>query len=388
VKITLVTPAVSRAGGTEKCMSWLAEDLAALTEIAVVTADFRQTDLAASRVHRIRTIPRPRLLAYLTFLAGNTLYLALRRGRRLVLATSGDCLYSDIVYAHFCCAAYLELIRGGTVELPSTTPRQRLRNYHYRLFLTVASAVEKRIYKSRRVQSVIAVSGGVKDEIVAHYGVDPSRIRVVVNAADDRVRLSKDKRTQVRSDMRGKMNIKDSEIVLLFVAAGDWKRKGLALVIDALAELNMPAVQLLVAGDEDIQYYAGLVRRRGVTAQVRFLGSVAELESIYACADVFVYPSAYEAFPLVVLEAAASGLPLVVTRTNGTEEIVADGENGILVERQTDAIASAIRKLAADKELRATMGERARISSQPYTRAAVAHAILEICQSAADGPSR
>jgi glycosyltransferase involved in cell wall biosynthesis len=388
VKITLVTPNISRAGGTEKCMSWLTEDLAELADVSVVTAGFSATALATSRVHHIKSVSRPRLLAYLTFLAGNTLYLAARRGRRLVLATSGDCLYSDIVYAHFCCAAYLDLIKRGVVDLPSATTRQRLRNYHYKLFLRVASVIEKRIYRHRRLRSVVAVSAGVKNEIVVHYGVDPSRISVVVNAADDRVRLSSAERSRARADQRQSLNISDTEIVLLFVAAGDWKRKGLELVIDALAELKMPSLKLLVAGEEDINYYAKLARRRGVTEQVRFLGTVSRLETVYACADMFVYPSAYEAFPLVVLEAAAAGLPLVVTRTSGTEEVVVDEENGLLVERQVDAIASAIRRLAGDAQLRASMGERARIASQPYTRDAVARAILELCQSAADGRGR
>jgi len=388
VKLTLVTPAINRVAGTEKCMSWLTEDLSELADIVVLTANVNETKLATSRVHRIKTIPRPRLLAYLTFLAGNTLYLSLHRSRRLVLATSGDCLYSDVVYAHFCCAAYLDLIKRGTVDLPATTLRQRIRNYHYRLFLAVAATIEKRIYRSRRLRSVVAVSSGVKDEIVTHYGVEPSRISVVVNAADDRVRLSNGQRAEARSDQRGTLNILDGDVVLLFVAAGDWKRKGLALVIDALAQLKMSTVKLLVAGEEDVDYYANLARRHGVAAQVQFLGSVSHLETIYACADVFVYPSAYEAFPLVVLEAAAAGLPLVVTRTNGTEEIVADGENGLLVERDADAIAAAIRELAADAPLRARMGEHARISSEPYTRESVARAILGICQTSTGEQAR
>jgi UDP-glucose:(heptosyl)LPS alpha-1,3-glucosyltransferase len=384
VKISLVTPAVSRAGGTEKCMSWLTEDLAELSDLQVVAAQIADTNVAPSRVHRIKTIPRPRLLSYLSFLAGNTLHLTLHRRRGVVLATSGDCLYSEIVYAHFCCAAYLDLIKRGTVKLPDTTLRQRLRNYHYRLFLTVASAVERRIYNRRALRSVIAVSNGVKNEIVRHYGVDASRIEVVVNAADDRVRLTDAERTHARAEQREKLRISDTDVVLLFVAAGDWKRKGLALAIEALAELDIPTVKLLVAGDEDIGHYSAVAGRLRLGAQVQFLGTVSELEKIYASADVFVYPSVYEAFPLVVLEAAAAGLPLVVTRTNGTEEIVADGENGFLVSPQASEIASAIRKLVDDAPLRDQMRERARISSQPYTRDAVAHSVLKICQSAAD----
>jgi glycosyltransferase involved in cell wall biosynthesis len=381
VNLTLVTPAINRGGGTEKCMSWLAEDLAGQCDLRIVTGAIEGTDTSAAQVHLIKTIRRPRLLAYLTFLAGNSLYLKFRRGRGAVLATSGDCLCSDFVYAHFCCAAYLSMIKQGRLELPATTLRQRLRNAHYKLFLAVAATIEQRIYRRRGLRRVIAVSDGVRDEIVANYGVDASRIEVVVNAADDKVRLPGDQRNQIRSKQRSKLGIGDDDLVLLFVAAGDWKRKGLALIIEALARMRMPNAKLLVAGSEDIAYYRLLSRQSGVARQVIFLGSVTEIETVYACADLFVYPSAYEAFPLVVLEAAATGLPMVVTRTSGTSQIVVDGDNGFVVERSAAAIADAVTKLAGDPALRTQMGSRAGASSQQYTRSSVRDAILAICES-------
>jgi D-inositol-3-phosphate glycosyltransferase len=91
-----------------------------------------------------------------------------------------------------------------------------------------------------------------------------------------------------------------------------------------------------------------------------------------------VFPSSYEAAPLVAYEAAASGLPLVATAVNGVDELLEDGRAGVLVERSSDAIAAALRTLADDTETRLRMGAAARERAESHDWSRSADAVLEL----------
>jgi UDP-glucose:(heptosyl)LPS alpha-1,3-glucosyltransferase len=386
MRLAIVTPSVSRRAGTEKCVSWLIEDLSRHCDLTLFTGEVIDTDVSRCRVHRLPTLRRPRLLAYLTFLAANTLALALHRVRRrpnfdVVLATGGDCVFADVMWAHFCCAAWLALLRRGEVTLPTATLRQRLGALHYRAFLWTASKVEQLMYRKRRTRAIMAVSRGTRADLVHHYRVDPARVTVVPNAADDRVRLNPNERLRRRGEVRARHQVPDTARVLLFVAAGDWKRKGLLLVVQALAILADPSVHLMVVGKDDVAYYQTEARRLGIDARVHFAGFTPEVENYYAAADVFVYPSRYEAFSLVTLEAVAAGLPLLVTRINGVEELLRQGENGFLVRPDPEDIAAGLRFILADASRLEDMSAAARASSLRFTRSSVLEQTLRLGSS-------
>lgn len=379
LRIAVVTPSVSRRGGTEKCLSWLIEDLSRRADVTVYAGEIADTDVSRAHVRRLPTIGHPRLLRYLSFLVANWAWFRLRGlvsapGHDVVLATGGDCSASDVVYAHFCAAAWSAKLERGEVVLPGRGRRRWLRNLHYRIFLRCAAATERVLY---RRPAVIAVSRGVQDELAVHYGVEPERVAVVPNAVDERVRLPTSERRRIRDEVRAAHAIPAGTTVLLFVAAGDWKRKGLLEVIEALALLPELPVHLLVVGQDDVEQYRGHAARSAVERRVTFCGFSTTAERYYAAADIFVYPSAYEAFSLVSLEAAGAGLPLVVTRINGTEDLVRDGETGFFVERDPADIAAKVRLLVEDKRLRRRMAASARERSMAFSREHVSGAILE-----------
>jgi UDP-glucose:(heptosyl)LPS alpha-1,3-glucosyltransferase len=97
-----------------------------------------------------------------------------------------------------------------------------------------------------------------------------------------------------------------------------------------------------------------------VADRVRFAGEAAAVGPFYSAADGFVLPTAYEAFPLVSLEAAAAGLPLLITRVSGVEELLVDGVNGWFIERDAGVIADRLARLATDAGRRSSMGAAAR----------------------------
>jgi glycosyltransferase involved in cell wall biosynthesis len=123
---------------------------------------------------------------------------------------------------------------------------------------------------------------------------------------------------------------------------------------------EVPGVRLALVGDgparRDLEKeYAG--------TRTVFTGALQgeELASAYASADVFVFPSTTETLGMAMIEALASGLPVVAARTGATGEVVGDGETGILYEPDSDAfLVSAVRELISNDGLRARMGRNAR----------------------------
>lgn len=383
MRIAIVTPAVHRRSGTEKCLSFLVEQMAPMCDLTLYTAEVADTDAGPSTVRHVSVIGRPRLLRYGSFLVNASIaFLVDRiRGRRfdVVLATSGDSPFSDVTYAHFCCRAWLDRIMDRTVQLPATRFTQRLRNMHYIAFLNVAAVCESMMYRSRRLKSVIAVSSGIRRELVGVYGVEDRLISVVPNAVDDRIRADDSVRSRLRAEIRARHGIAPQAPVVLFVAAGDWKRKGLLHALEALALLKDCEFRFLVVGHDDLQFYTSEARRLGLLDKVVFCGFRSDVDAYYAASDIFLYPSAYEAMALVGIEAAAAGLVVLTTKINGSEDFIEEGLNGFFVKRDPLDIAAKLRMVLNDGALRARLADAARLDSAGFTPKIVARRIYEIC---------
>jgi len=123
-------------------------------------------------------------------------------------------------------------------------------------------------------------------------------------------------------------------------------------------------VTLIMAGPDDDDKADSVSAEsigRAKALGVRFLGMRTDIDAVYAAMDIFVLASHREGFPRAAMEAAAMGLPIVATDIRGCREIVRHEESGLLVPvRDPPAIASAVRRLADDADLRRTMGAAAR----------------------------
>jgi len=200
------------------------------------------------------------------------------------------------------------------------------------------------------------------DSLVAH-GLPPERIWRFANTIDvDEWGKHADALSGHRDVLRGSLGAHREDVVVLSVArlAPD---KGLDTLIDALALLADPRIRLVVAGSGDER---DALERRAAAAGVRatFLGGVQwhELREVYAAADIFALLSRHEPWGVVVNEAAAMGLPLVLSnRVGAGHDLVREGENGLLVPADDpQAAADALRGLVDDPRRRRAVGDRAR----------------------------
>jgi glycosyltransferase involved in cell wall biosynthesis len=128
-----------------------------------------------------------------------------------------------------------------------------------------------------------------------------------------------------------------------------------------LREHGVDAVLCLVGDGPDREKLEELAAELGLTRHTLFAGYQEDVGPFFSAFDVFVLPSANEGTPVTAIEALASGVPVVATRVGGVPDVVRDGEDGLLVEAgNVEQLATALRRLSTDPELRARMGAAGR----------------------------
>ncbi|MCL4531124.1 MAG: glycosyltransferase family 4 protein [Chloroflexi bacterium] len=141
-------------------------------------------------------------------------------------------------------------------------------------------------------------------------------------------------------------------------------QKGFDLAMRALADLKDLEWQWSIAGDgPQMSVLQAKVKEHGLQNRIHFLGwlTADQLKEQYAAANMFLFPSRHEGMPNAVLEAMASGLPVVATHIAGSEELVVDGETGRLVPPEdANALRESLRPFLVDAQMREQMGRAAR----------------------------
>ena len=161
--------------------------------------------------------------------------------------------------------------------------------------------------------------------------------------------------------------------VLLFVGGLDRAHhfKGLPVLFEALKDISLPFRLVVVGSGEMKATYESLTRLNKIEDRVTFVGSVSdeELPNYYRAADIHVFPSTQraEAFGLVALEAAASGIPSIASSLPGVRSVVLDGETGLLVTPEdVGALRQAIELLLSRTDLRDQLGRSARLHAEAH----------------------
>jgi len=164
------------------------------------------------------------------------------------------------------------------------------------------------------------------------------------------------------------------------------ERKGQHHLIEAVKRLTDEGVdvRLDLVGTGDAQpANEALVTRLGLTSRVRFCGYVPRehIAEYYAAAHVFVLPSYNEGMSVALLEAMAAGLPVIVTPTGGTAELVSSGFNGFILNwGDVNELVRHLRKLAQDRSLVGRMGKESRNRAQSYSWTITASLYLKILE--------
>lgn len=192
-------------------------------------------------------------------------------------------------------------------------------------------------------------------------GVSEDKIEIMPNGID----LSEYNNLPQRGEFKRKYDLNDKQKIVLYLGRIH-KIKGLDLLVRAFADLSngFNNAKLVIVGADDGYLLAlkQLVKKLKIEEKVLFTGPLygEEKSKVYVDADVYVLPSAYEIFGIVVLEACACGTPVIVTDRCGIADMI-DGQVGLVVAYNKDALSKAILAILNDDKKRREFGERGKL---------------------------
>jgi glycosyltransferase involved in cell wall biosynthesis len=202
-------------------------------------------------------------------------------------------------------------------------------------------------------QRIVAVSALTRQKLLEE-GIQADRIVVISNGIMP-VQVEDVDRSRVRKEMG--IGADDPFLLAVGRLVHSKAHENLIAAMPAVLK-KFPDAKVGICGD-------GVLRSKleeqiyslGLLDSVKLLGQSDHVAKFLASADVFVMPSLWEGLPIALLEAMSAGLPIIATRVEGVEEVVTEGEHGLLVPiGNIEALADAILRLLADPELRRKMG--------------------------------
>ncbi|MFN0157688.1 MAG: glycosyltransferase family 4 protein [Bacteroidota bacterium] len=370
MRIALITDAINDNSGLGRIAAALASEYAKVGHEVHTIAQHNNITLQGVRQHSVPGLPLSAAL------------------NKLILRHSGTTvlqkLSCDIVHS-FGVGRHANVVSAQSCHLAGMRIRAELRHRHrlfeernWGLFDHVVLQDEKHLLTSSETQRIVAVSHLVRNQLREFYNVPAEKIVVIPNGIHvQRYALAHQDDTQQK--MRKTLGLPDNRFVLLFVG-NEFDRKGLRVIIESLGRLNDPSLTLLVAGKADPAPYQALARQLNVTAQVKYVGTINPPEQLFFAADAFVFPTLYEPFGMVVIEAMAAGLPVITSRHCGSVEGMEDEKQLLLLSdpESVDELCEKIRRLNNDETLRKTIADRGMEESKRFTWESVAEKMMDV----------
>jgi len=282
---------------------------------------------------------------------------ACRKGAEIVLSfariIAADVLRSGGA-AH---SSYLRAARRWRSR--AAAEAMRLSPYH-----CVQVAIERRGFAFQHLKKAIAVSDLVRTDLIETFALEPSKVMTLYNGVDlERFRPPTDRAVCAR--VRRELEIPEDAPTAVFVGNG-FARKGLRFLIEAWPALDANAHLLVAGADRAIAGYRRLARRLGVAGRVHFLGPQGRVDQIFAAADGLALPSLFEPFGNVIMEAMASGLPVLCSTACGAAETLPQDFREFVVSDPAD-IGELTRRMKALLSVRGDLAGVARATAEQFT---------------------
>ncbi|MCR4316059.1 MAG: glycosyltransferase family 4 protein [Planctomycetes bacterium] len=233
--------------------------------------------------------------------------------------------------------------------------------------------LEREIYLRGEFRQLIVESELVKSHVQRYYKIDDKRIKLVRKGVDSDA-FGPKTRKRFRDKLRASMKFADDTFAVLFVGH-NFRRKGLielARAFSIVSAKGAGSVKLLVLGHgraKDKSIVAGEAKRGGWQKNLVFLEQTDKPQVWFSAADAFCLPSHYDPCSNATLEALASSVPVITTKTNGASEYYVDRESGLtLPDNWTpEDIAELVLSIASDRKFSARVGEAGRAKIEPLT---------------------
>ncbi len=364
MKVTLVTPYLGEYGGQERVTYELFLYLKDKYQVQVLTQKVDPTVIKKYRKYIIRVPYFPSApqffndIIHMIFFTYHS-----KKWEESLIHFNGCNAFVDhhINTIHFCHSAWLHF-------LPDI--REPILKKLYHIVYSYLNAKLEGFIMKRLAKTVVAVSEKVKRELIEDVGIPEGNIKVIYNGVDIKIFHPLRGNKKEEDYLKTLFPYKKGDFILLF--AGDMRRavKGVDTILKMAEILDNPNIVILLAGSKKGNIFLKKLKTMK-NSRVFFLGYRKDLDSIMRNADVFVFPTRYEPFSLVILEAMASGLPVITSKPEicGAAELIEDGVNGFLMRENTDPyeLVEIIINLYKNPSLKKRIGENARKTAMKYT---------------------
>jgi len=344
-KIAVVVPKYGLVGGGERFVFELTERLANIPgyEIHVFSNKWR-SESDHITFHKIPIITFPKWLTSISFA-----YLANRKIAKMDF---------DLIHSHD------RVFKSNVVTLHSIPHRTWVRDIRQKRRLSLfdygTSWMDKKMYTHSGCQMFLPVSNLVKIKVLEAFQIDERKIRVIHPGVD--VERFQSDNPHNRQEIRQAFGISDTDFLILFVGM-NFEVKGLDSLLSAIAllksEYDNDQVKVLIVGKGNTKKYKALGHKLGIGEQLIFTGVRNDMEKIYPAGDILVMLSKFDTFGMVITEAMAASLPVIISDNVGAKDLVIQGENGFVINRENIEMISSKINLMLNKQKRLEMGKKA-----------------------------
>ena len=359
-------------GGTERDLMVTAGMLARAGHQITVYADEVRASAAGVEVRRIGASGLPRSIALVRF-AYAAPAAARRDGAELVLSFART-IGADILRSGG--GAHVSYVRAARLWRGTIRARAMFLSPYHRAQMIV----ERMGFRSPALRRVIAVSNLVRDDLVRSFGISAQRVVTMYNGVDLE-RFTPAASPSTRAEIRMRYGIPAGAALIAFVGNG-FARKGLGTLLEAIPGLANDPYLIVVGSDRARAAYERRAARFGIRSRVIFAGAQPNAENFFQAADAFAFPSLFEPFGNVALEAMACGVPALTSASCGVAELMPPELQSAVVENPADANEVTLR-LGAVLAARAALGPIALAVARQFTWQRHERELLAIIESAA-----
>lgn len=230
-----------------------------------------------------------------------------------------------------------------------------------------ARKVNKIFYKINRVVPV-ALSELVKDTIIEEYNLPSDKIPVILNGVDLGKCIPKES-----------YKLHEPAKILHVGRFCDVKNhKGLINAFNLLQENNSNTELMFLGDGEERESIENQINELGLGEKIKLPGVQSDVHPFLTDADIFILSSIHEGVPMSIIEAMATGLPIVATAVGGVPDMLENGKDALLTEVDETAMCEALKKLLTDEELRQRLGKNAIAKSNEFSAAHMAKQYIKL----------
>jgi len=278
----------------------------------------------------------------------------------------------DVLHAHNYTACFYGALAAFLARKPMIYTEHD-HSYASSAYVSIVGKILKKITSKR-----VCVSVEVKNALKKFGTIDD--IEVVYNGIDENI--FKSIGSEEKANKRQDLGFKKEDTLLGVVGRLD-EMKNQTILLDMLAQLKQtaPNAKLIIVGRGKTELFLkSKVEKMGLTKNVSFMGEIRNVHNVLSMLDIFLLPSLSEGLPLSIIEAMASGLPVIASKVGGIPELITNDLNGYLVEAgNKNAFMEATEKLVKNTNTQKTMGRENRSKFlKTFSLSKMAHRYVEI----------